>query len=88
MVTRVQESVKVLAVFDEARYRVRPLRLSWNNAYYTLGKVDFFHVTTTGTERIYHFSLCDESGGTYFKLAFYTHSLTWKLEEIEDEPDC
>lgn len=84
MTTKVDETVKVLAAFNREQYTVRPLQLAWGNASYHLGKVDFFHVTKKGTERVYHFSLCDEGGGTYFKLAFYTHSLTWILEEIDD----
>lgn len=83
MTTRVNQPVTVLAAFGEKRLQARPLQLIWNNTTYRLGKVDFLHVTKNGAERIYHVSLCDVTGGTYMKLAFYTHSLTWILEEVE-----
>lgn len=84
MTTKVHEAVKVLALFNTSQFTVRPLQLMWNGARYNLGKPDFFHITRKGDERIYHFSLCDETEGTYFKLAFHSHSLMWWLEEIED----
>jgi hypothetical protein len=83
MTTRINQPVKVLAAFDDKRMCLKPLQLIWNSANYRLGKVDFFHATKNGAERIYHFSLCDEAGGTYMKLAFHTHSLVWMLEEVE-----
>ncbi len=83
MTTRINQPVKVLAAFDNKRMGLRPLQIRWDNATYRLGKVDFFHATKNGAERVYHFSLCDETGGMYMKLAFYTHSLTWVLEEVE-----
>lgn len=86
MVTSINETVRVLSVFNTNLLSATPLQMSWNDRVHRLGPVDFMHVTKKGGERIYHFSLCTESGGMYIKLAFFTHSLTWVLEEIEDEP--
>ena len=87
MVTSVDETVRVLSVFNTHLHSAKPLQMSWNDRVHRLGPVDFMHVTKKGGERIYHFSLCTENGGMYIKLALYTHSLTWKLEEIEDSPE-
>lgn len=86
MVTSVQETVKVLTAFDNKRLKARPIQMIWNERTHRFGPVDFLHVTKNGGEHIYHFSLCTEGGGMYVKLAFLTHSLTWVLEEIEDDP--
>lgn len=85
MVTSVQETVKVLAAFDNKSRQTRPIQVVWNSRVYQLGSVDFLHVTKKGIERVYHFSLCTADKSMYLKLAFYTHTLTWVLEEIEDE---
>lgn len=85
MTTLVNEPVKVLAAFGEKRLQPTPLQMVWHGTTYHLGKVDFLHATKKGVERVYHFSLCTRDGGMYAKLAFYTHSLTWILEEVEDE---
>lgn len=87
MITTVGETVRVLTAFNSSHLHARPVQMIWNDRTHRLGPVDFLHVTKKGTERIYHFSLCTEKGGMYIRLAFYTHSLTWVLEEIEDSPD-
>lgn len=84
MVTSVQEAVKVLAAFDSQGMQARPMQMVWHGRGYTLGPVDFLHVTKKGSERVYHFSLSDKAGGAYFKLAFYSHTLRWFLEEVDD----
>ncbi len=85
MTTLVNEPVKVLAAFGEKRLAIKPLKLLWGNASYELGKIDFLHATKKGVERVYHFSMCTAGGEMYVKLAFYTYSLTWILEEVEDD---
>lgn len=86
MITKVQECVKVLTAFDDKRLSVRPIQMVWKDTAYRLGPVDFLRATKNGSERIYHFSLCDHSGGTYLRLAFHSHSMLWMLEEVDDEP--
>ncbi|MBL8159523.1 hypothetical protein JNJ66_03640 [Candidatus Saccharibacteria bacterium] len=85
MVTKVQESVKVLTAFDDRRLAARPIQMVWNERAYRLGPVDFLHATQKGVERIYHFSLSEAAGSMYMKLAFHSHSMVWILEEIEED---
>lgn len=84
MVTKVQEAIRVLAVFERSFQSARPLQLVWGGRRYELGKVDFLHITGRGAERVYHFSVSEQQASIYFKLAFYSHTLKWYIEEFED----
>jgi hypothetical protein len=41
-----------------------------------------------GNKLIHHFSLCDQGGNAYFKLALDTDSLHWTIEEYMSASDA
>ncbi len=75
------EPVSVVFYYNCKTHHVQPYRLTWQNQDYQLGKIDYWHQTRSGNKLIHHFSLCDQGGNAYFKLALDTDTLHWKLEE-------
>src|SRR5690606_34749618 len=63
------EPVSVVWYYNARARRMQPHTLSWNNREYRLGKVDFWHKTWAGKHQIHHFSVADQKGQVYFKLA-------------------
>jgi len=75
------EPVSVIWFYNAARKHVQLSRMNWNGQHYSLGKIDFWHMTRAGDTLIHHFSIADAEGAAYFKLALNTDSLQWTLEE-------
>ena len=71
------ERVDVLTAFTTKS--LRPLVLKWRNKKYYLKKVTLKYHQFDGRESVHYFSVADSAN--YFKLAFYTKSLSWYLEE-------
>ena len=63
------EPVSVVWFYNSKTKHLQPHRLTWNNRNYNLGKIDFWHKTRHGDMLIHHFSIADDSGQAYFKLA-------------------
>lgn len=75
------EPVSVVWYYNARARRMQLHTLSWNNREYRLGKVDFWHKTWAGKHQIHHFSVADQKGQVYFKLALNTDNLQWTIEE-------
>lgn len=75
------EPVSVIWYYSAKSKQMKPYLLDWNNQQFKLGKVDFWHKTWLGKYLVHHFSVADEAGQAYFKLAFDTSSLEWVIEE-------
>ena len=75
------EPVSVVWFYNAKSRTMQPHRLSWNSQDYPLGKVDFWHKTKRGDTLIHHFSIADQQGRVYFKLALDTDNLQWTIEE-------
>lgn len=75
------EPVSVVMYYNASQRHVQPYRLSWQGQDYMLGKVDFWHKTKHGDTLIHHFSIGDQAGAAYFKLALDSTTLHWTLEE-------
>ena len=74
---QIHERVEVLTSFT--KQSLKPLVMKWRNRKYYLKKVTLNYHSYDGRESIHYFSVAD--AGNYFKLAFYTKSMTWYLEE-------
>ncbi|MCX6796498.1 MAG: hypothetical protein NTW06_03295 [Candidatus Falkowbacteria bacterium] len=78
MLEKVNEPIEVLVNFN--RQRIRPTFFKWRGKTYRLEKLNLVHKTRDGNDKIYYFSVSDQAN--YFRLAFYTRDLSWKIEEI------
>lgn len=72
------EKIDVLTAFMKGT--LKPLIIKWRGKKYTVEKVHMQYEARDGRETIHYFSVADNAN--YFKLAFYTRSLTWYLEEL------
>ena len=58
----------------------RPTLLSWHGRQYRLTQIGLHHTTREGRVLVHIFSTTD--GTTFFKLAFDTETLYWRLLEV------
>jgi hypothetical protein len=75
---KVQEPVEVLVAFRNER--PEPMLFKWGNRYYQVKKVNLVHAERVGREKVYFFSVSDESSA--YRLSFRTESLAWRIEEM------
>lgn len=80
---KLDEKIDVLVKFNAANKKVVPLYIRWRDKLYKIVKVNMVHREGHGDDKIYYFSVSDNAN--FFKLAFYTRDLSWKLEEIFTE---
>ncbi len=81
------QPVSVVWYYNAKLRHMQPYMLTWNNQDYRLGKVDYWHKTWDGKYQIHHFSIAEESGSAYFKLAFSADTLQWTLDEYMTSHD-
>jgi hypothetical protein len=75
---KINESVEVLVEFD--KQRVMPTFFKWRSKTYKIEKLNLVHKEKLGGDKIYYFSVSDSLN--FFRLAFFTRDLSWKLEEV------
>ena len=75
---KVEEPVEVLIAFR--RGTPEPMIFKWNRRYYQIRKVNLVHAERIGREKVYYFSVSDETNA--YRLSFRTESLAWRLEEV------
>ncbi|MFA6171900.1 MAG: hypothetical protein WC715_05645 [Patescibacteria group bacterium] len=75
---KINESVEVLVKFD--KQRVMPTFFKWRSKTYKIEKLNLVHKEKLGGDKIYYFSVSDSLN--FFRLAFFTRDLSWKLEEV------
>ena len=89
----IDEPIEVLASFSPlptcasqpvtkphvAGNRVMPLLFRWRGKKYQVEKLNLVHRERDGEDIIYYFNVSDAAN--YFKLAFSTRRLSWRLSE-------
>lgn len=78
MLEHINEPIRVTVVFDGQR--VTPQSFLWRGRVYDKLKVNLAHRAGVGEDKIYYFSVTDETN--FFRLAFSTRDLSWRLEEV------
>lgn len=81
LLENINENVEVAAVFQTNK--VWPVRLKWGNKVYKIQKVTEIHRVMDGDTFIHFFSVSDRLN--FFKLAFNTKTLQWRLEQFYTE---
>ncbi|MDO8593093.1 MAG: hypothetical protein Q7R92_05005 [bacterium] len=75
---KINEPVEVLVKFNQAK--VEPAFFKWRGKTYRVEKINLVHKERLGNDKIYYFSVSDEVN--FFRLAFSTRDLSWRLEEL------
>ena len=78
MTTKVNESVEVLVKFN--KNQVIPTFFKWREKTYRIEKLNLVHKEKLGADKVYYFSVSDTIN--FFRLAFFTRDLSWKIEEV------
>jgi hypothetical protein len=81
MVTKINQKISVLTIFNADTNNIAPHMLKWNNRKYPITQVGLHHTIHLGKTLHHIFSVT--SGTTYFRLNLNTDNLHWILEEIE-----
>ena len=78
MLEKLDEPIKVLVKFDGSK--VLPTFFCWRNKTYKIEKLNLVHKEKDGNDKIYYFSVSDNAN--YFRLAFFTRDLSWRIQEL------
>lgn len=80
---KIDEPIDVLAKFSTVKNKVVPLYIRWREKLYKIDRVNMVHRQGRGDDKIYYFSVSDNAN--FFRLAFFTRDLSWRIEEIFTE---
>lgn len=81
MLEKVNEPIDIIVKFGQNR--VVPAFFRWRNKNYRIDKINLIHKERQGNDKIYYFSVSDKIN--FFRLAFFTRDLSWRLEELYTE---
>ncbi|PIP33776.1 hypothetical protein COX69_03735 [Candidatus Falkowbacteria bacterium CG_4_10_14_0_2_um_filter_48_10] len=81
MLEKIDEPIDVLASFGHPL--VSPKFFRWRRKTYRVEKVNLVYREAEGQDKIYYFAVTDSAN--YFKLAFFTRDLSWRLRELWSE---
>lgn len=86
MLEKINEPIEVIVQFSpsassgQGGVKVLPKFLKWRGKTYRVEKVNLVHRERDGNDKIYYFSVSDNVN--FFRLAFYTRDLSWRMEEL------
>jgi hypothetical protein len=82
MIIRMNERVKVLAVYDPETGRTIPHKVNWSGQTHNLDRISYYHRQRFGStiRHIYHVSNQQYD----FRLFVDSDTLSWTLEEVSD----
>lgn len=75
---KLDEPIEVLARFKGEK--IIPEIFRWRNKIYKIEKLNMVHKERDGNDKVYYFSVSDSIN--FFRLAFFTRDLTWRIEEL------
>ncbi len=78
MFEKINEPVEVLVKFNKTA--VEPTFFKWRSKTYKIEKINLVHREGRGDGKVYYFSVSDNAN--FFRLAFFTGDLSWRLEEL------
>jgi len=82
MITRVDEPIKVGAVFGSS-IKIKPVWFVWNKRYYRIRKSTYSWMSREGSAAVYNFSVTD--GNSLYEICYNAEALKWKLMAVETE---
>lgn len=65
---------------NKFKITVVPTYFKWRNKTYAIEKINLVHRERMGNDTMYYFSVSDNAN--YFRLAFFTGDLSWRIEEL------
>ena len=80
MFEKINDPIDVVVRFHTKGHKVMPSFFKWRNKTYKIEKLNLVHKRRDGNDKIYYFSVSDKAN--YFRLAFFTRDLSWRIEEL------
>ena len=78
MFEKINEPIETVVMFKGKE--IMPSFFKWRNKTYKIEKLNLVHKQRDGNDKIYYFSVSDKAN--YFRLAFFTRDLSWRIEEL------
>lgn len=78
MLEKFDDKIEVLTRFADDK--VEPMFFKWSGKTYKIEKVNLVYKEKDGFDKVYYFSVSNNAN--YFRLAFFTRDLSWKLLEL------
>ncbi len=78
MFEKLNDPIDIIVKFSGSK--VMPSYFKWKNRTYKIEKINLVHRERDGNDKIYYFSVSDKTN--YFRLAFFTRDLSWRLKEL------
>ncbi len=76
MLEKINELIEIMVKYQGNR--VIPKIFRWRKKLYQVEKINMIHKKRDGNDKIYYFNVSDKAN--FFRLAFFTMDLSWKLE--------
>ena len=83
MITQIDETIKVVAIFGGGR-KLRPAYFLWKNRKYKILQITYTWTSWEGKAKIYHFSVVD-ADDNLFEICYNTESMVWRLVNVQTE---
>lgn len=86
---RINESIKVYAVYNEPRScrapheRLQPVAFHWRNRRYRVREITYVWRESRGESELYHFAVTADDN--VYELCYETRSLNWTLARVSCE---
>jgi len=81
---KINKEVSVIMYYNARDKQPTPPLIYWQNKYYVLGPVDYYHNYMEGQERQHIYELCDKEVSLFFRLLLDSKNLHWTLESVHD----
>ena len=83
MLTQIDESIKVVAIFGDGR-KLKPIYFLWKSRKYKISQIAYTWISQEGESKIHHFSVID-TNDDLFEICYNNESMIWKLANVETE---
>jgi hypothetical protein len=86
MLEKLNEPIDILVKFTtsagsaQGQKKVVPTFFKWRGKTYKIEKINLIHKERDGNDKKYYFSVSDNAN--FFRLAFSTRDLSWRIEEL------
>lgn len=78
MLEKLNEPIEVFVQFN--KNKVLPTFFKWRDKTYKIEKLNLVHKEREGNDKVYYFSVSDNAN--FFRLAFFTRDLSWRIQEL------
>lgn len=81
MITEINETIKVGAVFGDKRKKLKPVWFIWSDRKYLIQEITYIWTEKTGKSIIHYFTVTD--GVNLFSISYNTDTLVWTLHFVD-----